>query len=551
MTALRIAAVAAAASALAPAARAHAQPRVEATLPAAVTTGQRVTVRGHVAGARSPLRVALDQRVAGRWRERAHARPRRGGAFALRWRAPATASVATVRVSARRGRRRIVASRTSRVAVSATQVLRPAAVTDAPPPGEPGTLRYSGRAGVEPGEFVALGVGAETPDGMLARVTAVRSGHGETVLDTVPASLVDAVPEGRLGAAAVSARLRAAAAPRAFSEAFGCGPGVGLDLDGSVALDLDPRFALDWSWGHVRQAEASVTIRGDADIAARMTAAGSCSVDDTSVARWDAPPLRFAVGPIPVVIVPRTDLFVSAEGEAGGAVETRVQGSLDATAGLRYDGDVHAIGSFDHSFAASTPTVGRYASLGARVSPSITFLMYGQAGPRFDFSTGPQLDADPEGWELSLPVELRAGLSVPHLDLLSVPQQSVFSHTFELAHGESASDERARISWDTRADVDLHVWDADGRHAWFEVNPIPGSTLSRDDTDGFGPEVFSGGPEALTYGLCLFDDKGAGPSHVTVRIDGRESTRTLSAKGDHALLGGGAFTPADGWCRPR
>jgi hypothetical protein len=374
------------------------------------------------------------------------------------------------------------------------------------------------------------------------------------VLDTVPASLVDAVPEGRIEIAPVAAtakRVHAAGAARAFREAFDCGPGVGLDLDGSVALDLDPHFALDWSWGQVRTAEASATIRGDADVAARMTAAGACSLDETSVARWDAPPLRFAVGPIPVVIVPRTDLFVSAEGEAGGAVETRVQGSLNATAGLRYDGDVHALGSFDHSFAASTPTVGTSASLGARVSPTVTFLMYGQAGPRFDFSTGPQLDADAAGWTLSLPVELRAGLSVPHLDALSIPQQTVFSHTFALAHGESASDERARITWDTRADVDLHVWDVAGRHGWFEANPIPGSTLSRDDTDGFGPEVFSGGPDALTYGLCLFDDRGAGPTHVTVRIDGRESTRTLSAKGDHVLLGGGSFTPADGWCRPR
>jgi hypothetical protein len=283
-----------------------------------------------------------------------------------------------------------------------------------------------------------------------------------------------------------------------------------------------------------------------------MTAAGSCSLDETSVARWDAPPLRFALGPIPVVVVPRTDLFVSADGEAGGAVETQVHGALSATAGLRYDdGDVTPTGRFDPTFTGSATAPGAYAQLGARVSPAVTFLMYGQAGPRFDVSLGPQLDADPDGWQLALPVELRAGLDVPHLDALSIPQQAVFSHSFPIAE-QQGSAERARVSWDTRADVDLHVWDGSGRHAWFEANPITGSLLSRDDTDGFGPEVFSGGPDGLTYGLCLFDDNGAGSTHVSVRLDGgaREAGYTRSGTGDHVVVGGGG-APADDWCRPR
>jgi hypothetical protein len=124
--------------------------------------------------------------------------------------------------------------------------------------------------------------------------------------------------------------------------------------------------------------------------------------------------------------------------------------------------------------------------------------------------------------------------------------------------------ERARISWDTRAtDVDLHVWDAAGNHAWFrDPAAIPGTELSEDDRYGFGPEHFrerSGGGRALTYGLCYFDDSGAGPTTVSVRLTDpgggvRELTRKLAREGDHVLLGsspaGSGYVPPDGWCGP-
>jgi hypothetical protein len=213
------------------------------------------------------------------------------------------------------------------------------------------------------------------------------------------------------------------------------------------------------------------------------------------------------------------------------------------------------------------------------VIPSITFLLYGQGGPRFELAAGLQLDASAGAnpwWTLTAPVELSAGFETPILDDLSIPVQVVFGKTFPIAQAEpepapgTPSDpqpgrgvERARISWDTAAtDVDLHVWDEAGHHAWFrDPGAVPGGELSEDDRYGFGPEHFfdrSGG-RALTFGLCYFDDSGAGATHIAVRLtdpDGtaRDSTRTLARKGDHLLIGsspaGRGFTPPDGWCRP-
>ena len=62
------------------------------------------------------------------------------------------------------------------------------------------------------------------------------------------------------------------------------------------------------------------------------------------------------------------------------------------------------------------------------------------------------------------------------------------------APGAHAETNRATLTWNTdNTDVDLHVWDANGAHAWF-ADPvgIPGASLSDDNTQGFGPETFTG-----------------------------------------------------------
>ncbi|MDB6148990.1 MAG: hypothetical protein JWQ44_438 [Chthoniobacter sp.] len=49
------------------------------------------------------------------------------------------------------------------------------------------------------------------------------------------------------------------------------------------------------------------------------------------------------------------------------------------------------------------------------------------------------------------------------------------------------------LSWDTdETDIDLHVFDPQGRHASYDaLDGIPDAALDHDDTDGFGPETFT------------------------------------------------------------
>lgn len=138
------------------------------------------------------------------------------------------------------------------------------------------------------------------------------------------------------------------------------------------------------------------------------------------------------------------------------------------------------------------------------------------------------------------------------------------------AAAPASAGERARLTWDTdETDIDLHVWDEGGQHAWFgDRDGIAKAELSQDIIDGFGPEHFEEfvGYEnyPYAYGICYFGsnrDDGVVPATVaTVTLTDpagsvRTFKRTLTTEGEAYLLGpspaGGVdFAPADGsWCR--
>ncbi|MEA2436361.1 MAG: hypothetical protein QOF65_917, partial [Thermoleophilaceae bacterium] len=181
-------------------------------------------------------------------------------------------------VALRSGRVR-ASSPAARVAVSDTRVLRPARILAAPSPGAAGKLRYDGPVGVRAGQFVAADVGPQTPYGLLGRVVSARREGGDTVLSVAPARLTDAVPAGRIasGAAAGAGVRTAAAARRRFASAFSCTSGA-ASVTGSLAVRLIPTFELDWSLDGIERAEAIATIRGTAELEARVGAGATCTL---------------------------------------------------------------------------------------------------------------------------------------------------------------------------------------------------------------------------------------------------------------------------------
>ena len=85
------------------------------------------------------------------------------------------------------------------------------------------------------------------------------------------------------------------------------------------------------------------------------------------------------------------------------------------------------------------------------------------------------------------------------------------------------------LTWDSTADIDLQVYDRNGRHSGVSggaiVNGIPGTTHSSNDTDGFGPETFD-------------DPSGRKVGYLVCYVSGPYANVTLTDSGS----GGGRYT---------
>jgi len=128
--------------------------------------------------------------------------------------------------------------------------------------------------------------------------------------------------------------------------------------------------------------------------------------------------------------------------------------------------------------------------------------------------------------------------------------------------------ERARLTWDTDAtDIDLHVWDEDGNHAWYgSQEGIADAELSTDIVYGYGPEQFEefeyDEGRDLTFGVCYFgSNRGDGVVPETVATleitdpggGRRVLKRRLRADDEAFHLGASpqeapAYQPGDDWC---
>src|SRR4051794_4439897 len=184
---------------LAPAARAGV--RVSAEIPSVATTGDVVRVRGSVSGRTT---VVLQKRTADGWRRVGRAR-RATRRFSLSWRAPVRPGMVVLRVAAGRA-----VSAPGRVVIAPVEVVGPRSVSSAPAPGTAGSLRIAGRHHLRAGDFVAVGVGRATPYGLFGRIIAAHRSRRATVVDTQPAGLFEALPEGVVELGPAVARAAAA-----------------------------------------------------------------------------------------------------------------------------------------------------------------------------------------------------------------------------------------------------------------------------------------------------------------------------------------------------
>jgi hypothetical protein len=436
--------------------------RPAASFPRWVFVGSTVRIAGRVslAGARAG-RVVLEEQHGRDWRALGVAVAGRSGRFVLSWRTSASTGGVTLRVAVLERSRRVARSRAARVAIRPRPlVASPAVVASLPPAGEAGRVVLRGRVAARAGQVLAVGYSKATPDGFLGRVGQVDAHGGETVLQTVPANLSEAIGEGQLdlskftqvGSAQAAGRVARAANLSAgvfnpdINKSMSCAGGASGSVTGSVSVSVTPALHAQFSFlGGLESADFTLTGSANASLIARAQASAGCKLESTPLF---ASPLHIAtftgtVGPVPVVVVLQGQLFVDASISGTASVSSDVHASASITGGISY-----SHGSFSPIFSGPNATFGfdppALSASGtdqAHIMPALQMLLYGVAGPQLGVKTGLELNADSTKtpwWTYNAPLEINASLSSPDLDLDS-RELTLYKHIFNLGHAPGGS----------------------------------------------------------------------------------------------------------------
>ena len=301
-----------------------------------------------------------------------------------------------------------------------------------------GVLRFSqGSPGVgklKSGDVLVSEPSAAAPSGYLRKVTAVRQDGADTVLDTTQANLTDAITQGELNAdfqltgddllrtegLPEGATLTANPAPSGgIRSQAGVGENYGFTLNfnhtfvpvkgpnaiGTIKVDGGVNFNVGYGVNVgikpcfelppvcVKSFQASVgfaqgshlNITGDF-----QGAVGDAVLVGTQYFR----PKVFFIGPVPVVLVPKVELYLTAGGEIKAHVNFAASESVTAQVGARWTKGQgwKDISGFGLQGNVAPPTFTGSLSPRVGVQSRASFTLYDVAGPEATLEGGVKLD---------------------------------------------------------------------------------------------------------------------------------------------------------------
>jgi hypothetical protein len=368
--------------------------------------------------------------------------------------APSRSSAGTYYATMSRVRRRVVAGRSESIAVSyatlvpnKTKVVPPSAtVSLTGEPAGPRSLTLTGAAarGAKVGAFLASRSVPSAPDGYLVKVTRVtHRSDGTAILNVQNATLLEALPSGEIASErALEASAQAASldtfAPREHgsSRAHTAGfslQATNLTCDSSAGVHVaqptvtfSPSIALHAHWGFFKLDSASftATVAASLTMGASADAGAHCQTKDPGIGLLAhpvaLPDIDVQAGPIPIVITPKLQVYLSGDASITAKVSVSLEQSASATVGVRYEhGRFSPIASFPEHFKQSfTPEGNADAELA--LTPTVDTLIYGVSGPSFDIGTAAKFDADIQKspwWTLQGCLRAGLGFVIDPLDI--------------------------------------------------------------------------------------------------------------------------------------
>ncbi len=191
-----------------------------------------------------------------------------------------------------------------------------------------------------------------------------------------------------------------------YSKSFE-GPNGKFTVEGHTALELDFFFRFSWRWvfdpfapptfgyPEVRLFKSGVKVNQLASINAKATGACPLAGEKISLAKYYLSPWTFMFGPVPVVFVPRIELFLLPTGE--------VKAEFTATASERFEGKIgtrytHSngwskISEVEYETDYSAPNISVATNFKVNIGPEVALLLYGICGPYANISAFSELNS--------------------------------------------------------------------------------------------------------------------------------------------------------------
>ncbi|MFE7870160.1 fibronectin type III domain-containing protein [Micromonospora humida] len=322
----------------------------------------------------------------------------------------------------------------------------------------------------QPGEVLSAGPGAATPDGLLVRVVDTGTdAQGNRVLATEPATLQEAFGAGHFAMSAplsaddvVAAGTPAGAGPapltpdrlrrrlagreatspvgQGINRTVSCSGGGSVAVVGSVSVSPSVDLAVEWGWFSVQSVTFTGTLSQDAALTATAKAASGCHLGPVPLLPTPIrfTPITFSIGPVPVVVTPQVQFYLSAEGTVSAQVTAGATQHAEGTLGLSWSGanGLRPIARTNSSFTYTTPTPTGGASVAARVGPRLELFLYGVAGPYLTADGTVGLSANPAAepwWTLTGGLDAGAGIALPSLGF-DQSNPSILRYRRTLAH---------------------------------------------------------------------------------------------------------------------
>ena len=198
------------------------------------------------------------------------------------------------------------------------------------------------------GDIVAAGVSAQAPNGLLRRITSKTTIGQRTLVQTVPASLAEAIQDGEVHFSQIAISPQPVAGEggalwsRIRSATFVASSGdIPIGTNGHASTELSAEISVSGDLRiedhqlHVLEIRANII--KTASLRFTASAASDFSTTQTIFTWPSLPRITVFIGLVPIVLVPELDVQLGATGSLEAGVTTGLSLSNDASYGFRYE----------------------------------------------------------------------------------------------------------------------------------------------------------------------------------------------------------------------